>query len=193
MSAEPVAAVVGKPKRKKLLVIVAIVVVLLAVAAAAAFMYVKSRSQAEEDGDEETAVAHVEPAVAPTFLPLENMVVNLADTGGERFAQIGITLEVADAKTAEKVKTFLPAIRSGILLLISQRTASEILKRDGKDQLAEDIRREVARPLGYIEPAVVASNSSDDAGKGKGKKKEKAQAPGVNPVKKVLFSSFIIQ
>jgi len=52
--------------------------------------------------------------VAPTFMPIENMVVNLADPGGDRFAQIGITLELEDAKTAEQVKQYLPAIRSAI-------------------------------------------------------------------------------
>src|SRR5256885_10779479 len=62
----------------------------------------------------------------PTFLPLDNLVVNLSDTGGDRFVQIGITLELADEKTATTVKQYLPSIRNGILMLVSQRTAEEL-------------------------------------------------------------------
>ena len=78
-------------------------------------------------------------------MALENMVVNLADPGGERFAQIGITLDLEDDKTAEKIKTLLPAIRSNVLMLVSQRSSEELLKRDGKEKLADDIVAEVSR------------------------------------------------
>ncbi len=99
-----------------------------------------------------SAQAEHKEKVPPTFLPIENMVVNLADTGGERFAQIGITLELADAKTSDQVKQYLPSIRSAILMLVSQRTSQELLSRDGKEKLAVDIRREVSKPLGYTVP-----------------------------------------
>lgn len=83
---------------------------------------------------------------------MENMVVNLADPGGDRFAQVGITLELADAKTGELVKSFMPSIRSNVLLLVSQRSTEELLTREGKEKLAVDIRREVSRPLGFTVP-----------------------------------------
>lgn len=185
---------------KKLLIIVAVIVLLLVLAGAGAAYVVSQRHALDENGDEiETVAETKEPAAVPTFLPVDTMVVNLADPGGERFAQVGITLELADAKTAERIKQFMPSIRSSVLLLISQRTSDELLSRDGKDKLAHDILREVSRPIGFAVP----DTSEDSAGegskavsnakqKGKGKGKSKA-ADAENPVHRVLFSGFIVQ
>lgn len=104
-------------------------------------------SQKSDPYAEDTPARKV--ALVPTFLPLENMVVNLADPGGERYAQIGITLELQDEATATTVKQYMPSIRNGILMLVSQRTADELLQREGKEQLATDILREVTRPMGW--------------------------------------------
>ena len=193
MSANTPAAAPDKSK-KKLMIIIGVVAVLAIGGAAAWFM---TRSHGGEDGEEGGArpAAHKEsPKAAPTFLPMENMVVNLADPGGDRFAQVGITVEVDDAKTAEQVKQYMPAIRSGILMLISQRSASELLQREGKEKLANDILREVSRPLGYSVPrqrARPAARAQED-----GEDDEEDDRPRrreYNPVRRVLFSSFIIQ
>ena len=156
---------------------------------------VSQRQALDENGEPIEAVAESkEPAAAPTFLPIDTMVVNLADPGGERFAQVGVTLELADSKTAERVKQFMPSIRSGMLLLISQKTADELLSREGKDKLAHDILREVSRPLGFTVPEAGAlpKPAAAPATKGKAKAKDKA-AEQENPVRRVLFSGFIIQ
>ena len=123
MSANTPAAAAPAKSKKMLLIIIGVVVAVLVIGGGAAAWFISSRSHAAEDEEGGGApAAHKEaPKVAPTFLPLENMVVNLADPGGDRFAQIGITLELEDAKTAEQVKQYLPSIRSGILMLVSQR------------------------------------------------------------------------
>ena len=82
--------------------------------------------------------------------------------------QIGITLQVDDFVTSDQIKAFMPSLRSAILLILSQRTAEELLQVQGKEQLSNDITAEVSRQLGY----------------------DKAKH---NPVQAVLFSSFIIQ
>ena len=190
MSANPPAA--APAKSKKMLVIIMGVVVALVVVGGAAAWFLASRSHAdEEEGGAPTARKEA-PKVAPTFLPLENMVVNLADPGGDRFAQIGITLELDDTKTAEQVKLYLPTIRSGILMLVSQRTSSELLLREGKEKLAADVLREVSRPLGYSgAPERVrtpAAEDDEDADERPVRRRTER-----NPVRRVLFSSFIIQ
>jgi len=93
----------------------------------------------------------------PTFVPLDPFVVNLADRDADRYAQIGMTLEVEDAKFAESMKGYMPAIRNGILMILAHKTAGELLTREGKEQLAEEVAREAVRPMG-ISPA---SSSSD--------------------------------
>ena len=190
-AAKPDAAeeVKAPAKSKKLLIIALAGVLVLALAGGGAWFFFAKQKAATEDGEE--AVQVVEQKGPPTFMPLDNMVVNLADPGGERVAQIGITLELMDAKATEKVKMYLPAIRSGILILISQRTAEELLQREGKELLAADILSEASRPF-LPEGGNAKPKPKKDADKAKKKASDKAPADD-SPVRGVLFSSFIVQ
>lgn len=186
MSAKPPAAAAPakEPAKSKLVLIGAIVVVLLLVAVAA-FLFLNSRNQ--DDGGEHASAPAA--AVVPTFLPLDNMVVNLADPGGDRFVQLGITLELQDDKTVGLVKQYLPSIRSGVLMLVSQRSSEELLVREGKEKLAADIRTEVTRSLGLggsTKPRAAADDDADEEDRPR-------RRPPQSPVRRVLFSSFIIQ
>jgi flagellar FliL protein len=186
------AAEAAKPaKSKKMLIIIVAAVVVLLGGGGGAWFLLKPKADAAEE-----PAAHAKPAAPPTFLPLESMVVNLADPGGDRFAQIGITLEITDPHAADQVKAFMPVIRSGILMTISQRTTQELLGVEGKEKLALDIKREVSTPLGFedeeeeaeepeVKPAKKGAKAKAD------KKPKKKAAP--NPIKRVLFSSFIVQ
>ena len=179
-----------KKKSKKLLFIIIGVVLLALIGAGAAFFIMKKNAAAEDEmGDEEPVAAHAakDPKHAPTFLPLENMVVNLADPGGTRFIQLGLTLQLQDAKTEADVKTYMPSIRSDILLLISQRTADEMLQVQGKAKLADDIIAAISKEMGYV----VAVHSADEVEGAAKKKKKVPETP--NPVQAVLFSSLIVQ
>lgn len=189
MSETPAADAPKKGKNKLVLILIVVLVLVLVGGAAAFFMLTRSSGGDEEGGHGHVAPAKkADPKTPPTFFPLENMVVNLADPGGDRFAQIGITLEVDDQKTADQIKQFLPSIRSGILMLTSQRTSDELLMREGKEKLAKDILREVSRPLGYSVPREKPPKTNSGEGD-----EEDAPPPSVNPIRRVLFSSFIIQ
>lgn len=177
------------PKSKKLLLIVGVLVVVLALAGGGAFFFIsKQRAAAAGDDGEHEAVVHAEASGPPTYLPMDNMVVNLADAGGEKVAQIGITLELVDAKAVDKVKQYMPSIRSSVLLLVSQRTAEELLQREGKEKLAKDILREAARPFGGGD-----EEEEPEAGAKKAKPAKKPKPRVQMPVIGVLFSSFIVQ
>lgn len=184
------AAEAKPPKSKKMLIIIIAAVVLLGGGGAGAFFFMKKAKPAGEE--EPAAAAHAKPAAPPTFLPLETLVVNLADPGGERFAQLGITLEITDPKVADSVKAFMPSIRNAVLLAVSQRTTQELLTVEGKAKLAKDIRREVSTPLGFaVEDDEV--EEEDPAPKKGAKPKKPKKTPTPNPIKNVLFSSFIVQ
>lgn len=179
-------------KSKKMLFIILGVVLLLALAGGGGVIfYLKSQAHDGEEGDapkeEEVHYEAPEPGTPPTFVPLDPMVINLADPGGNRYAQLGITLQVQDAKTEEAIKPFMPAIRNGILMLISQRTSAEMLKIEGKEELVKDIIAEVSHVMGYQ----VEDDHAEDDGSTKKRKKKRHGPP--NPIQDVLFSSFIVQ
>jgi flagellar FliL protein len=185
----------AKPKSKKLLfIIIGVVVLALIGAGAALFLLKKNTSDEEGDGTqaEEEAQApappKIDPKAPPTFLPLDSMVVNLADPGGNRFAQLSITLQVADPKTADDLKIYMPSIRNGILILVSQRTAEDMLRIEGKETLAQDIIGEISNVMGYDYEDPNAEPPAD----AKGKKPRRKRAV-YNPITGVLFSSFIVQ
>ena len=180
------------PKSKKLLLLVVLFVLILSLVAGGGWWYI-SKQRAAAIGDEEEAVTKVEARGPPTFFPLDNMVVNLANPGGEKVAQIGITLELADSHATDVVKQHLPTIRNAILLLASQRTSEELLSREGKEKLAADILLEASRPFGAADagPAGAAAMKDAPGAKRKAAKKDKAHVE--NPVRGVLFSSFIVQ
>ncbi|MDO9158541.1 MAG: flagellar basal body-associated FliL family protein [Burkholderiaceae bacterium] len=179
-----------KPKSKKMLIIiVAVVLLVVLIGGGAAFFLLKKKDTDEEAGGDKPAPAVVhkkpDPKAPPTYLPMDNMVVNLADPGGGRFAQVGITLKLDDAKTADTVKAFMPSIRNAVLLEISKRTSDELLAIEGKESLTRAIIREVSAQLGY-------EVEDEDADDGKPTKKRRVALPP-SPVQAVLFSSFIVQ
>ena len=178
-AAAPVdAAAVPKRGKKKLILIGVVVLLVLAIAGGGAAFWMMQKRAAEaaaaaaaEDGDDApVAKKAAKPTGPPTFLPLESFVVNLADRDVDRFAQVGITLEVTDAKSAEQLKLYMPAIRDGILMILAHKKSAELLERAGKEQLATEVLQASLAPLNL-----------DD----------KSDAPP--PVRKVHFSSFIIQ
>ena len=195
MASKPEEAEVAKPpaKSKKMLIIIVAAVLLLVLAGGGAFLYIsKQRAAAaaadEEGGEhattEQAADSHGAAKSPPVYLPMDNMVLNLADPGGERVAQVGITLEVRDAAAADSVKAYMPTIRSGVLMLLSQRTSEDLLSAAGKQKLIEDILRETSVPFGGGEEEEPAATD---------KKKIKKKVVKQFPVIGVLFSSLIVQ
>jgi flagellar FliL protein len=199
VSTKPEEAEAEKPpakSKKKLFIIIGAVLALVLILAGGTFFYLsKQRAAAEAaaleaEGGEPAAAAHAPAAPAhggakapPVYLPMDNMVVNLADPGGERVAQVGITLEVVDAHSSDTVKAFLPTIRSAVLMLLSRKTAEELLSPEGKQKLIQEILREASVPFGGSVEAPAEHAETN---------KKSKKAPEY-PVTGVLFSSLIVQ
>ena len=189
------AEVVKQPpkSKKKLIIIIVGVVVLLVLGGGGAFLYIsKQRADAAALAEEEGGnTASHKPAASsaekgpPVYLSMDNMVVNLADPGGEKVAQVGITFEVIDAHASDAVKAYMPTIRSSVLMLLSQKTSEELLSAEGKQKLIADILREASIPFGG------GAEVADTVPAGNKKPKKKSAEPF--PVVGVLFSSLIVQ
>ena len=192
-------AVAPKKGKKKLIIIVAaVLLVVLAGGGAALMMKKKAAAEGDEADAEHAAPAKVakaapkhDPKAVPTFVPLDPFTVNLADRDAERYAQVGITLELDDGKVADQIKAYMPAIRNNILLALADKTAGQLMERDGKTKLAEQVRRETARAMGYEVEDPEEEEADAEAKPTKKKKKKKVEQ--VLPITAVHFSNFIIQ
>ena len=174
----------AKGGRKKLIVIVGVLLAVLLAGGGAGVIWLKHRAQAQleaEDADADGAEARPpakHEASAPVFVPLDSFTVNLADREADRYAQVGISLELNDPKTAEQIKLFMPAIRNNILMVLSHKRSADLMERAGKEQLAAEVQRETERALG-VEPAPPGA--------------KKPPNPATRPIRSVQFSNFIIQ
>lgn len=150
-------------KKKTLLIIIAAVlaVVLLGGGGAIYLLTTKPAAEHKADGEE----IHVEDDHPPVYEKLETFTVNLSDQ--ESYLQVDISLKVADSKVQEKIKTRMPEVRDTLLRLLSSKSVEELSMREGKENLAKDVAKEINTLIG-------------------GKK----DSPGV---KDVLFTAFIIQ
>lgn len=192
--------------KKKLIVIIAAVVLLLAAGGGGAAWYLMKKkaaeaaaaaaAEAEEGGEGEDAAAKADAAEAkvpkadlkhaPTFVPLDPFTVNLADRDAERYAQVGMTLELIDAKAGDLLKAYMPAIRNNILLVLASKTAGELMEHEGKVRLATEVRAAALKPLGYA--ATPPSPHPPEGGK-----KDAKDGHDEPPIRAVHFSNFIIQ
>lgn len=103
----------------------------------------------------------------PAYLPVESFTVNLQPETGEQFLQVGMTLQLANSDHKNLINTKMNIVRSRVLLLLSEKKASELLSADGKKKLSHDI-------------AVALNLPFYDGGKPQN-------------VTDVLFTSFVIQ
>ena len=104
-------AVPAKSGKKKLVIVLALVLLLLAAGGGALVFWLKAKAHAAQlaEEEDETGVAQPgkaalqrDPKVVPVFVPLDPFTVNLADRQAERYAQVGITLEMVDAKAGDR-------------------------------------------------------------------------------------------
>jgi flagellar FliL protein len=176
------AAPPAKGGKKKLIILIVSALLLLAALGGGALFVLKKRAaaQAEAEGGETSAEAAAEPGkpkrdpkAIPVFAALEPFTVNLADREADRYAQIGISLELHDAKAGERIKLFMPAIRNNILMVLAHKRSTDLLDRAGKEKLAAEVLVETERALG-----VAPAGKADDEPR---------------PVLAVHFSNFIIQ
>ena len=105
----------------------------------------------------------------PVYVAMDAFTVNLVPESGDQFVQLILSVEVADAPTGDRIKTYTPKIRNNVMMLLSGKKASELLTKEGKEKLPGEIRDQMNHVL-------APGAKEDDA-----------------PVKEVLFTSFIIQ
>lgn len=163
-------------KSKKLLIIIAAALVVILLLGGAGAFFLMKKHNAENAEDEEVAAETNKGGrkkggkeSPPVYVAMDAFTVNLVPESGDQFVQLILSVEVADAPTGDRIKTYTPKIRNNVMMLLSGKKASELLTKEGKEKLAGEIRDQMNHVL-------AAGAKEEDA-----------------PVKEVLFTSFIIQ
>lgn len=138
----------GKGGSKKLLIIGLVIALVVAIAAGgAAFMMMSKGKQAGDEGDDEDAEVVEKSKKPPQFYSTDAYTVNLADENRERYLQTQVVYEIADPAVSDALKNFAPAIRSQSLVLLSTKTATELMTAEGKQKLQADLLDIARRPF----------------------------------------------
>lgn len=167
-------------KSKKLLIIILALVFLLVAGAGTALLLLKGSGDEPEDDEDVTETAHAKKKgkeLPPIFLNLDPFTVNLVPENGDQYLQVALAVEFQEPEAEQAVKLHMPKIRNNVTLLLSSKKASELLTKEGKEALAEELRDTIND---VIQPP-------------RKNKKGEMVRPKDAPAKAVLFTSFIIQ
>lgn len=139
---ESVEAPAPRKSAKKRIVLISLLLLVLGIGSGGAWYFLGSSS-----GDAATATKQ-EPPKPPVYLPMEQFTVNLqSDNGNDQFLQVSFTLQLADQEQVDLIKTYMPLVRSRLLLLLSSKKASEISGVEGKKKLSDEIIAQVKQPF----------------------------------------------
>jgi flagellar FliL protein len=187
-----------KGKGKLVAMIVAAMLLVAGVAGGAAWYVASGDAKSESaaatpapgDGEGKRKVTR-KPGDPRIFVPMDQFVVNLSDADLDRYAQVGVVLEVDDAPTESHIKAAMPAVRNAVLLLISARSAEDLLTLQGKEQLAIDIA--LATHAVLVGEPTAAAMSRTLVGEGAQPVRRTFDDVDTGPVAAVHFSQFIVQ
>ena len=144
----------GKGGGKKKLIIIIVAAVVLLGGGVGAFLAMsggKPAAEGEEAGAEEVeeeaaAEGEGEHGELPgAMMQLDTFIVNLQVKGS--FLKTTISLEFAEPELPHTVENDTPKIRDAIIRVLSTRTANDILNKDGKEKLGEEIKKVVNEVL----------------------------------------------
>jgi flagellar protein FliL len=129
----PVVAEAPPAKSRLPLILGSIVLLLVACLGAGGFYWWSHRGGAAA---EEHKQVEKKP---PVFVTLDPFTVNLLPESGDHYLQVGVVYQVAEDKTVDALKLYMPVIRNRILLLLSGKKPSDLAQVDGKQKLVMEL------------------------------------------------------
>ncbi|MDW5375714.1 flagellar basal body-associated protein FliL [Halomonas sp. HP20-15] len=144
-------------KKSKPWWLLGLLIILLSVACSAGvYFLLDSRSVASEEVAEAAPPAEAEP---PIFVPVQPFTVNIqSDDYSQRLLYIGLSLKVGDEESSELVKTYMPQVRSRLLMLLSSQNADDLITPQGKEKLSREILALFDKPFSDPPPTLVVDD-----------------------------------
>jgi flagellar FliL protein len=167
--------------KKKLFMVIGLAIVLIAVSIGGTVVALKVLSPPPPAGEAVAAAAPAAAALAPAiyYELTPNFTINFTVNGRQRYLQAAITLLHRDPLLEPLLKLHTPAIRNGLVMLLSGKNFEELHTEEGKEALREEALEIIRGQLQKEREALIAS--------GAGEKVSPAN------VEQVLFTHFVMQ
>ncbi len=163
-------------KSKLIIMLIAVIVLLVIVGGAAVWWFMMRSTSAPTPA--QIAQQQAQQKLQNTkFIALGSLVTNLQSADGNtHYIQVQIQLKTYEPSVEASVKSYMPEIRNGILLLLSAQNADAVSQPAMRDQLLQKIREQVNKVLetdgGALAKPVPEKNP---------------------PIAAVYFASFVVQ
>ncbi|MDZ4263117.1 MAG: flagellar basal body-associated FliL family protein [Pseudomonadota bacterium] len=172
----------GGSKKKKLFMIIGIAVALIAISIGGTVVALKMLSPAPAVGDAAAAVKHEKTAALAPAIYFEmkpNFTINFNVNGRQRYLQAAITLLYRDPQLENLLILHMPAIRNGLVMLLSNKSFDELQTEEGKEILRAEALDIIKGQLQKEREALIAGGNGE----------------GVSAanVEQVLFTNFVMQ
>ena len=166
--------------KKKLFLMIGIGLALVLISIGGTVVALKFLSPAEPGG-EKTAKEAEHTALAPAiyYEMKPNFTINFNVNGRQRFLQAAITLMYRDPMLEELLKLHMPAIRNGLVMLLSAKNFDELQTTEGKEALREEALAIVRNQLQKEQEALAAQGENEEVSS--------------SNVEQVLFTNFVMQ
>lgn len=125
--------------KKKLLIIIAVVAVLLIGGGVAAFLLLSGGGEEKVSPEQEQAQLQKKAQQVGPMVNIDSFIVNILDDEQSRYLKAAITLELNTPEAAIEVGERMPQIKDAILLLVGNKTFSELRDLQGKLQLRAEL------------------------------------------------------
>lgn len=121
------------PKNSKIVIIVVGAVAITAILAGSAMFF----AMAGKSSKETPKIAKVRPKIGPT-MPVDNIIVNLDEPGGNRYLKLSFDMELTEPLD-EKAMKLMPRFREELILYFSAKKLSDALRSDTKVEARKKI------------------------------------------------------
>ncbi len=130
----------GKKGKKKLLIIIIIVLVVLIGGGVGAFLFLKGGGEEDKiSPEEEQAQLAAQAQQVGPMVNIDSFIVNIIDSEESRYLKAAITLEVDSEAASQELSQRMPQIKDAILLLVGNKTYTELNDLQGKIQLRAEL------------------------------------------------------
>lgn len=129
---------------KKTVLLAGIVVVALGGGGAGWFLL----SEGKEQPQHAAAPKKEEKKNHEILADMEPFVVNLASNGTPRYLRTSLSLSLQDERQKGQIKVVEPRIRHGLIMMLSNKRAEELLTPEGKSELRQEMVKLVNAAVG---------------------------------------------